>query len=255
MWHVFNPVLIISPFLSKTLFQPSLLLPRPPMPIERVSLSYPLVLSLRRAIAALSPEPGPRAISDSFCTLSPHPASPARHVQSALRGCFNCHFSFRRRVTSRSGQAGKRRATVIRGDEHNLHAAIITHTHTHSLQDAVCDELFLRLAPSTRRFSAPLGHNLIWQAYCCHLKFVRFEILINELAATFALFPFASVFPFPVKLLFRVCLLFVFFSYFRDFCVLLTNWLRSPGVFDHVTALDTPLMLSGTTEGGSWSCN
>lgn len=130
IWHVFNPVLIFSPFPSKTLFQPSLLLPRPPMPIERVSLSYPLVLSLRRAIVALSPEPGPRAISDSFCTLSPHPASPARHVQSALRGCFNCHFSFRRRVTSRSGQAGKRRATVIRGDEHNLHAAIITHTQS-----------------------------------------------------------------------------------------------------------------------------
>lgn len=150
----------------------------------------------------------------------------------------------------KAGHSNQRRWTQLtRCNNH-------TYTHTDSPQEAVCDELFLHLAPSTRRFSAPLGHNLIWQAYCCHLKFVRFEILINELAATFVLFPLASVsFPQSSRCLLKVRLLFVFSCFFRDFFVLLNNWLQSPGVFDHVTVLDTPLMLSGTTEGGSWSCN
>lgn len=70
-------------------------------------------------------------------------------------------------MTSLGGQAGKRRAAVIRGDEEGLHAAVIAHTltliciYTHSPQEAVCDELFLLLAPSTGRFSALLGHDLI----------------------------------------------------------------------------------------------
>lgn len=68
-------------------------------------------------------------------------------------------------MTSQGGQAGKRRAAVIRGDEDGLHAAVIAHIltliYTHSPQEAVCDELFLLLAPSTGRFSALLGHDLI----------------------------------------------------------------------------------------------
>lgn len=57
----------------------------------------------------------------------------------------------------------------------------------------------------------PPWHDLIWQAQRCHLEFVQFEILINELGATFCFVIVAVVFFLLFPFLLRpVCLLFVF---------------------------------------------
>lgn len=99
------------------------------------------MLGLKTAIITLTPDTMPGGQIRQFLwpltslALAPWWTAlrqPCQHILiwSALRECFNCHFSFRGRVTSQGGQAGKRRAAVIRGDEDSLHAAVIAHTLT-----------------------------------------------------------------------------------------------------------------------------
>lgn len=125
-------------------------------------------------ILSLPPPPHPHV------TETRKPGRLPFHSAWSERWCFNCHFLLRHSWhSSRDGghnqgkwrkeERGKEKERYMYGN----HPA----TKSGVWLWAVC--LPLSLLSLTQ-----LGQDLIWQAHCCHLEFVQFEILINELGAT-----------------------------------------------------------------------